>query len=86
MRSASSPHAAPSFAWQSLERRIQDHLLEEGMTDAGAERLSREIIAICAADADTLDPESMSERASDEARTLLQTWQAMRREQLLKAI
>ena len=86
MRTASLPHAAPSFAWQSLEQRIQGHLLEEGMTSAGAERLSREIIAICAADADSLDPEGMDERAFDEARTLLQTWQATRREQLLDAI
>lgn len=85
MRSARSPHAAPSFAWRSLEQRIHDHLVDEGMSNAGAARLSREIIAICAADAETLDPERMDERALDEACTLLQTWQAMRREQLLEA-
>ena len=85
MRSARSPHAAPSFAWRSLEQRIHDHLMDEGMSKTGAARLSREIIAICAADAETLDPERMDERALDEACTLLQTWQAMRREQLLEA-
>ena len=60
--------------------------MDEGMTDTAATRLSREIIAICAADADRLDPEDMNERAFDEARTVLQTWQASRREQLLEAI
>ena len=60
--------------------------MDEGMTDTAATRLSREIIAICAADADRLDPEGMDERAFDEARTVLQTWQATRREQLLEAI
>lgn len=85
MRAISSPHDENPLPWQSLRGRVHAHLVDEGMSAAQADRISREIIAICAANADSLDPETMNERAFDEARTLLQTWEATRREQLLGA-
>ncbi|MFL5334122.1 MAG: hypothetical protein ACJ8H8_13290 [Geminicoccaceae bacterium] len=86
MRAVTSPHDQAPFAWQSLQRRVHDHLMGEGIPHAEAARLSREIIVICANDADSIDREDLHERAFDEARTLLHTWQATRREQLLEAI
>jgi hypothetical protein len=86
MRSDSSLRDDAPFAWQSLEQRVQDHLLAEGIPAAQASRLSHKIIVICANDADSIDRDGLDERAFDEARTLVETWQASRREQALAGI
>ena len=71
------------FAWQSLERRVRDHLLAEGIPTAQAGSLSHKIIVICANDAESVDRADLDGRAFDEARTLVETWRASRREQAL---
>lgn len=71
------------FGWQELERRIGEHLHTEGVPSAEAGRLSHAVIRMCADAADSIDRHQITENALAEARTLLETWQATRREQLL---
>ena len=83
MRSDGSLRDDAPFAWQSLEQRVQDYLLAEGIPMTQASSLSHKIIVICANDAESVDRADLDERAFDEAKTLVETWRASRREQAL---
>jgi hypothetical protein len=83
-------HALPTtdatFRWQDLATRIGDYLCREGVPAAQAAELSRQVIRMCADAADSLDRRRLGDEAMDEARTLLETWQVNRREQMLTGI
>ena len=70
------------FGWQQLEIRIGDYLEREGVPSGEAARLSRAAICIHAESADSIDDGQLHELVMDEAQTLLETWQAVRREQV----
>jgi hypothetical protein len=70
------------FGWQQLETRIGDYLEREGAPSSVAARLSHAAIRIHAESADSIDHGQLSDRIMDEAQTLLETWQAGRREQV----
>ena len=74
-----------SFGWQELEERIGDYLRDEGIPSTEAGRLSHAVIRRCADAANSIDRHQLRDSAMDEARTLLATWQAARREHLLAA-
>ena len=71
------------FSWQELEERIGDYLRDEGIPSSEAGRLSHAVIRRCADAADSIDRDRLRDSAMDEAQTLLATWQAARRENLL---
>ena len=72
-----------AFSWQELEERIGDYLRDEGIPSSEAGRLSHAVIRRCADAADSIDRDRLRDSAMDEAQTLLATWQAARRENLL---
>jgi hypothetical protein len=83
-------HAASTtdktFRWQDLAEQIGNYLHREGVPAAQAAQLSREVIRMCADAADSLSRDELRDDAMDEARTLLETWQVNRREQMLGAV
>ncbi len=84
-----APHPAPAddepLSWQELAERIGAYLQSEGVPTAQARHLSQAVIRMCADAADSLERHRLHDDAMDEARTLLETWQASRREQILSA-
>ena len=71
------------FGWEELEDRIGDYLYREGVPAPEAGRMTHAVIRMCAEAADSIERDQLGHSAMDEARTLLETWQAARREQLL---
>jgi hypothetical protein len=83
MHSPTMPSEYQPFVWQYLESRVRDYLFDEGLPAGEAGRLAREIIAMCANEAETMPREAVGERAFNEAQTLLQSWRAARCERLV---
>jgi hypothetical protein len=81
---AESP-ADAAFAWEMVEQRVAEYLRGEGVPAAVARRLSHAVIRMCADEADSVARGSRQDRALEEARTLLETWQANRCEQAAAA-
>ena len=86
MARAAVPTTDAPFRWEDLAGRIGEFLRREGVPEAQATALSRQVIRMCADAADSLDRARLSDEAMDEARTLLETWQVNRREQMLAGI
>ena len=86
MARQAQPTTDATFRWQDLAARIGDYLCREGVPEAQARDLSRQVIRICADAADSLDRTRIRDEAMDEARTLLETWQVNRREQMKAGI
>jgi hypothetical protein len=75
-----------TFRWRDLAERIGDYLCREGVPAAQAAQLSQAVIRMCADAADSMHRAQVGAEAMDEARTLLETWQVNRREQMLTGI
>jgi hypothetical protein len=75
-----------TFRWRDLAERIGDYLRREGVPSAQAAQLSQAVIRMCADAADSIQRGQVGAEAMDEARTLLETWQVNRREQMLAEI
>jgi hypothetical protein len=83
MNSEAIPASREPFGWEELEDRIGDYLYRKGVSAPEAGRMAHAVIRMCAEAADSIDRDQLTHSAMDEAQTLLQTWQAGRREQLL---
>lgn len=83
MSRSSSTAADRPFKWEELAERVADYLRTEGVPAGQVERLSHSVVRLCADAADSMTLDDLHSNAMDEARTLLETWHATRREHLL---
>lgn len=83
MSSNSSAAVSRPFKWEELAEKVANYLRAEGVPAGQVERLSHSVVGLCADAADSMAHDDLHNSAMDEARTLLETWHATRREHLL---
>jgi hypothetical protein len=72
-------------SWSCLRERVQRYLEDQGVPAPQAERFSHAIVVLCANEGEPGSVDHLSQRAINEAETLLIGWRAARRDALLDA-
>lgn len=61
-------------AWSTLRGWVQRYLEQRGMPAMQAESLSHQVVVACASEAETIDPQCLIQKLTEETDTLLMGW------------